>query len=46
MRMREVTPSTSGLPRRDYPPPTALKVGLEKFWGALDRELKVSSRKP
>jgi hypothetical protein len=39
MRMREVAPAKSDLPRRDYPPPTALRIGLDKTWGAVDREL-------
>jgi len=46
MRMREVAPPKSGLPRRDYPPPTALKVGLDKLWSAVDRELAAQPRKP
>jgi len=44
--MREVAPPKSGLPRRDYPPPTALKVGLDKLWSAVDRELAAQPRKP
>ena len=44
MRMHEVTPIQQGLPRRDYPPPTALKVGLEKTWAMVDKEL--ARRKP
>lgn len=46
MRMREVAPSQSDLPRRDYPPPTALQAGLDKIWVALDRELKARPCKP
>ena len=45
MRMREVAPPKSDLPRRDYPPPTALQIGLEKLWVALDRELKARVRR-
>jgi hypothetical protein len=44
--MREVSPPKSGLPRRDYPPPTALKIGLDKLWGAVNSELAPSPRKP
>jgi hypothetical protein len=40
MRMREVAAPKSGLPRREYPPPTALQAGLDKIWAALERELK------
>ncbi len=39
MRMREVAPAKSDLPRRDYPPPNVLRSGLDKVWGAVDREL-------
>jgi hypothetical protein len=46
MRMREVAPVKSELPRRDYPPPTALRIGLDKLWAAVDRELAAPSRKP
>ena len=44
MRMHEVASIRSGLPRRDYPPPTALKIGLDKLWTAVDKEL--ARRKP
>jgi hypothetical protein len=40
MRMREVAPPKSDLPRREYPPPSALQAGLDKIWGALERELR------
>jgi hypothetical protein len=46
MRMREVAPPQQNLPRRDYPPPTALKVGLDKVWAMVDRELTAMPRKP
>jgi hypothetical protein len=39
MRMREVAPAKSNLPRRDYPPPTAVRIGLDKVWDAVDREI-------
>jgi hypothetical protein len=39
MRMREVAPALSGMPRRDYPPPTAVRKGLDKIWRELEREL-------
>jgi len=44
MRMREVAPPTQNLPRREYPPPTALKIGLAKVWASVDQEL--AARKP
>jgi hypothetical protein len=46
MRMREVAPPQTGMPRREYPPPSALRVGLDKVWGALDRQLKAPTRRP
>ena len=46
MRMREVAPPKQNLPRRDYPPPTALKIGLDKLWATMDGELAAMPRKP
>ncbi len=40
MRMREVTPVDLDLPRRDYPPPTGVSIGLDKIWREFDRELR------
>ena len=45
MRLREVAPPKSGLPRREYPPPSALQYGLEKIWSALERELRTKARR-
>ena len=42
MRMREVAPPPSGMPRREYPPPSAVRVGLDKIWKELEAELKTS----
>jgi hypothetical protein len=39
MRMREYAPPKSGVPRREYPPPTAVHMGLEKMWREVDRDL-------
>jgi hypothetical protein len=39
MRMREVAPPKQDLPRREYPPPTAVQAGLDKIWGVVDREI-------
>jgi hypothetical protein len=39
MRMREYAPPKSGRPRREYPPPTAVRMGLDKIWTEIDREL-------
>ena len=45
IRMHEVAPIQQGLPRRDYPPPTGVKIGLEKVWSMVDKEL-AARRKP
>jgi len=45
MRMREVAAPKSGLPRREYPPPSAVLAGLDKIWGALERELRTKTRR-
>ena len=42
---RDVCIWGTGLPRREYPPPTGLRIGLDKIWSALDREL-ARARKP
>jgi hypothetical protein len=44
MRMREVAPPKSGMPRRDYPPPTGLHIGLDKIWGQFEHELRAAGR--
>jgi hypothetical protein len=38
MRMREVQPPRSGMPRRDYPPPTGMRIGLDKVWTQFELE--------
>jgi len=40
MRMRETAPPKSGMPRREYPPPSAVRMGLDKIWREVDRELR------
>lgn len=42
VRMREVAPPPSGMPRREYAPPSAVRMGLDKIWRELEAELKVS----
>lgn len=37
-RMREIAPRP-GAPRRDYPPPTGVRMALDKIWGQFDQEL-------
>ena len=40
VRMREVKPPPSGMPRRDYAPPSAVRMGLDKIWREYERELR------
>ena len=44
MRMRQIKPPPSGMPRREYAPPTGVRLGLDKIWAAIERELKVKGR--
>jgi hypothetical protein len=46
MRMRETSPPPSGMPRREYPPPTAVRMGLDKIWREVERELGPARRNP
>ncbi len=39
VRLRETAPPKSGWPRREYVSPQVLRVGLEKIYGAFEREL-------
>jgi len=41
MRLREVKPPPSGFPRRECPPPTAVRRGLDKIWAAVDQAMEV-----
>jgi hypothetical protein len=45
MRMRETAPPQSGMPRREYPPPTAVRMGLDKIWTQIDRQLRLAPSK-
>jgi len=44
-RMREVAPPKSGIPRREYLPPTAVRMGLDKMWRELQREFDATYRR-
>jgi hypothetical protein len=44
MRMRQVKPPPSGMPRREYAPPTGVRMGLDKIWGQVEKELGVRAR--
>jgi hypothetical protein len=41
-RMREITPPRSGIPRREYPPPSGVRAALDKIWAELDGELRAA----
>ena len=45
-RLREVAPPKSGWPRREYLPPAAMKMGINKIWGAFAQELKAGPQQP
>jgi hypothetical protein len=45
MRMREIAPPKQNLPRREYPPPTAARIGLDKIWKTVDLELAARTTK-
>src|SRR5579871_3467865 len=36
-RMREVAAPRSGIPRREYPPPTGVRIALGKIWQEIGR---------
>ncbi|MFQ5756119.1 MAG: hypothetical protein ACE5H7_08490 [Acidiferrobacterales bacterium] len=42
MRMRETAPPKTGYPRREYPPPTAVRMGVAKFWSYFEAALRRS----
>jgi len=44
-RMREVAPPRTGFPRREYLPPTAVRLALVKMWAEIDREFKATVRR-
>ncbi len=45
VRLREVAPPKSGWPRRQYVAPRLLNVGLDKIFGAFDRELRAGPQR-
>jgi len=45
-RMREIAPPQSGFPRREYLPPTAVRMALKKMWAEVEREFKATFRRP
>jgi len=46
-RMREIAPPQSGdFPRREYLPPTAVRMALAKMWAEVEREFRATYRRP
>jgi hypothetical protein len=45
-RMRQIAEPKSGMPRREYPPPTAVRMALDKMWGQFERELADQEKRP
>lgn len=45
-RMRQITPPPSGMPRREYAPPTGVHKALDKLWAQIEKELGVRGRSP
>jgi hypothetical protein len=43
MRMRQTEPPSGDMPRRDYPPPTAMRMALDKVWTQFD--LQIATRR-
>ncbi len=46
VRLREIAPPKSGWPRREYVSPHVLNVGLDKIFGAYERELQAGPPPP
>ena len=44
-RTREIAPPQSGMPRREYLPPSAVRHGLDKIWAAFEQELRATPKK-
>lgn len=45
-RMRETAPPRSNMPRREYPPPTAVRLALDKIWRQFEQELRAARKLP
>jgi hypothetical protein len=45
-RMRQVKPPPSGMPRREYAPPTGVHMAIDKLWARIEKQLGVSGRRP
>jgi hypothetical protein len=45
-RMRQVKPPPSGMPRREYAPPTGVHMAIDKMWAKIEEKLGVKGRQP
>ncbi|WP_137895182.1 hypothetical protein [Ramlibacter sp. 2FC] len=45
-RMRETAPPRTNMPRREYPPPTAVRLALDKIWRQFEQELRAARKLP
>lgn len=45
-RMREIAPPRTNMPRREYPPPTAVRLALDKIWRQFEAELRAARKIP
>ncbi len=45
-RMREVAPPRNNMPRREYPPPSAVRLALDKIWSQFEQELRAAGKLP
>lgn len=43
-RMRETAPPKTNMPRREYPPPTAVRLALDKIWRQFEQELRAAGK--
>jgi hypothetical protein len=42
--MREINPRP-GVPRREYPPPTGVRMALDKIWAEYERERAAQAKR-
>ena len=45
-RMRETAPPRTNMPRREYPPPTGVRLALDKIWRQFEQELRAARKIP
>ncbi|HEX9185129.1 MAG TPA: hypothetical protein VF876_17885, partial [Burkholderiales bacterium] len=44
-RMRQLKPPPSGMPRREYAPPTGVHMAIDKMWVRIEQTLGVKGRR-